>query len=60
VHKGKDDLILFGCFEFDDEKKFRISIFKESNYIITNPVRDNKIVTRGHLAVPFADTSINN
>jgi hypothetical protein len=23
VHKGKDDLILFGCFEFDDEKKFR-------------------------------------
>ena len=23
VQKGKDDLILFGCFEFEDEKKFR-------------------------------------
>lgn len=23
VQKGKEDLILFGCFEFDDEKKFR-------------------------------------
>lgn len=23
MQKGKDDLILFGCFEFEDEKKFR-------------------------------------
>lgn len=37
-----------------DEKKFKISIFKESNYIITNPVREDKVVTRGHLAIPFA------
>jgi hypothetical protein len=36
------------------EKKEKFPIFKESNYIITNPVRDNKIVTRGHLAIPFA------
>jgi hypothetical protein len=36
------------------EKKEIFPIFQESNYIITNPVRDNKIVTRGHLAIPFA------
>ncbi len=29
-------------------------IFSKSNYIITNPIRGNKIVTRGHFAIPFA------
>ncbi len=30
-----------------------IPIFTESNYIITNPIREGKIVTRGHFALPF-------
>lgn len=36
------------------EKNENFPIFKESNYIITNPVREDKIVTRGHFAIPFA------
>jgi len=35
------------------DKKPGFSIFKESNYIITNPIRNDKIVTRGHFAIPF-------
>lgn len=31
----------------------RTAIFKESNYIVTNPVRNNNIVARGHFALPF-------
>ncbi|MFZ9755682.1 MAG: hypothetical protein ACO3DK_06595, partial [Bacteroidia bacterium] len=36
------------------EAKQWFPIFQESNYIITNPVRGDKIVTRGHLAIPLA------
>ncbi|MBL7812124.1 MAG: hypothetical protein JNL57_07855, partial [Bacteroidetes bacterium] len=30
------------------------NVFSNANYVITNPVRDNNIVTRGHFALPFA------
>jgi len=47
VWEVKKNLYDLGHWEFD------FPLLKESNYIITNPVRNNDHVTRGHLALPF-------
>lgn len=35
------------------ESKMEDVVFNKANYIITNPIRNHKIVTRGHLAIFF-------